>query len=623
MEKKNIIRSTYLSLMLVLLFSFCVVYGAEVILESTDLDTRDHFGISVDISGDNSIIGANFENGRIGSAYIFSRSGTVWNETAKLTAGDAIGQGQLGFSVSIDGNYAAAGAYRADSDTGAVYIFHKDTGGIDNWGQVAKIIPSDGQPGDRFGYAVDIKDTNLIVGAVPSTDTPTTPGYVYIFSRSGSTWSQQIKLFASDSSTGDQFGHSVAIDGDYAIVGAPNNDTTGYGGPAGAAYLYYKNEGGLNNWGEQKKFWPTVGGTSVMGHSVDIEGSRAVCGSYSEPTGGGFPYIPSNTGAAYIYTRSGIVWSIEQKITASDSLEGDQFGYSVALSGDYILVGANLVDSLTISDAGAVYAFLYNGSTWTEQSKTFSSVQSTTGGFGFDVGIDGDYSIVGMPQEVVATDSGKAFIYESINDLSLPVYLTDFNAISNYNGIELNWKTESEIENQGFIVERAESQYGFYSEIASYKNNLNLIGQSNSSTGSEYSYIDNNVESGNNYWYKLYDVNLSGVKTLHGPINVTTDTYIVKKFELFPAYPNPFNPKTTIRYNIPENIDNSGSVSLIIYNTLGQKIKILDYNNTNSGNQKISWNGDSDSGQNVASGIYYLVMDWKKGQATQKLLLIR
>ena len=189
---------------------------------ASDADTLNWFGSSVAVDGDYAIVGAygNDDYGTwSGSAYIFRCSGGVWTEQAVLYADDLDAGDELGRSVAISGGYAIAGAHYKDG--GAAYIYYKDQGGTDAWGQQAKLVADDGETSDCFGESVAISGNHAVVGAHCDEHSGiSNAGSAYIFYRSGTTWSQQAKLTASDAAEADQFGRSVAISGDWAIAGA-------------------------------------------------------------------------------------------------------------------------------------------------------------------------------------------------------------------------------------------------------------------------------------------------------------------------------------------------------------------------------------------------------------------
>ena len=207
-------------------------------LLASDGEAYDYFGFSVSIAGDYTVIGAQWAEGTKGSAYIFKRLGETWTEQAKLLASDGEWSDYFGKSVSIYGDYAVIGAPADDNsngeDAGSVYIF-KHFGDI--WVEQAKLLASDGETENGFGWSVSIYGDYIIIGTPYDNDNGMASGSAYIFKRSGTTWTEQAKLLASDGAVYDLFGESASIDGDYAIVGALGYEDSG------SAYVFY-NVGG-------------------------------------------------------------------------------------------------------------------------------------------------------------------------------------------------------------------------------------------------------------------------------------------------------------------------------------------------------------------------------------------
>mmetsp|Transcript_4521 Transcript_4521/g.8667 ORF Transcript_4521/g.8667 Transcript_4521/m.8667 type:complete len:954 (+) Transcript_4521:281-3142(+) len=207
---------------------------------ASDGAADDRFGFSVGISGDTVIVGAVWdvhEEYRSGSAYIFSLNESTWNEEAKLTAIDGAGDDYFGVSVGISGDRAIVGAFWDDdagSSSGSAYIFARNGA---NWYQEAKLVASDGATDDRFGASVAISGDRVIVGAQFDDDAGSGSGSAYIFTWNGSSWHEEVKFVASDGADWDDFGWSVAIDGDRAIVGAPGDDDKG--SDSGSAYVIH------------------------------------------------------------------------------------------------------------------------------------------------------------------------------------------------------------------------------------------------------------------------------------------------------------------------------------------------------------------------------------------------
>jgi hypothetical protein len=359
---------------------------------ASDGAAGDQFGYSVAISGDYAIVGAHNDdigsNQNQGSAYIFVQSGNSWNQQTKITASDGAASDKFGYSVAISGDYAIVGTYTKTIGSniyqGAAYVFARSG---NSWNQQTQLIASDGAANDAFGSSVAISGDYAIVGADNKIiSSSTVQGVAYIFSRSGNSWSQQARLTASDG-TGYYFGTSVAISGDYAIVGS-SGETIGSNTGQGAAYLFVL-EGGI--WSQQTKIIASDGTVNdEFGTSVAILGDYAIVGSPSKTIG-------SNTrqGAAYVFSRIGTSWNQQAILTASDGNVYDQFGVSLSVSGRYAIVGAlKTIGSNTRQ--GAAYVFMRSGTSWTQTRRVTDAAPANTNN-GFSVGLLNGTFLIGGP----------------------------------------------------------------------------------------------------------------------------------------------------------------------------------------------------------------------------------
>lgn len=224
-------------------------------------------------------------------------------------------------------------------------------------------------------------------------------------------------------------------------------------------------------------------------------------------------------------------------------------------------------------------------------------------------------------------------IASDTDDASLPVVLSVFTATGSLNGVELKWITESEINNAGFEILRATKEAGTYQLIDSYLNNPDLQGQGNSSTRHIYYYKDELVTMGQTYWYKLIDIDYNGVRVIHGPVSATVQlqdsritsipTNTPRVFKLYPNFPNPFNPSTKLQFDIPALKGNVIDASLIIYNSLGQKVRELYSGQLIGGRYQTRWDGQTEAGTRAPSGIYFAVFRAGSYQQTIKLMLMK
>jgi hypothetical protein len=374
-------------------------FGAiETKLNAGDAAAGDSFGISVAISGDTAVVGAkgNDDAGdNSGSAYVFVRSGGSWSQQAKLTADDAAIGDLFGYSVAISSDTVVVGAYQDDdagTSSGSAYVFVRSGG---SWSQQAKLTADDAAADDLFGISVAISDDTTVIGAQYDDNS----GSAYVFVRSGGSWSQQAKLIASDAAAGDWFGGSVAINGDTVVVGAHGDDT--WDNQSGSAYVFFRSGG---SWSQQAKL--TGGELSAaydwFGGSVAINGDTAVVGAEGNDDAG------SNSGSAYVFVRRSDGWSQQAKLTAGDAAAGDSFGISVAISGDTAVVGAYKHNIWT----GSVYVFDRSGGSWSQQAKLTTGDAAAGAAFGYSVAISGDTAVVGAERNNYWT--GSTYVYQAV-----------------------------------------------------------------------------------------------------------------------------------------------------------------------------------------------------------------
>jgi hypothetical protein len=294
---------------------------------------------------------------------------------------------EFGTSVALDDGVAIVGAINDAPGPGAAYIFAVDSAGTT---QRAKLTPSDSRVFDSFGRAVAIDGNYALVGA-PGAGAQGR-GQAYIFAWDGASWSEQALLTASDGAPGGEFGYAVAIHGDAAIVGAN-----------GAAYVFRRTGA---TWTEEAKLTessPTAG--SFFGRSVSLYEDRAVIGNRSGATS-------QSPGVAYVFRTDGTAWTIEAALAPSDPVARDHFGADVAIDRDYVVVGAPGATSGGRADVGAAYVFERVGSTWQQQRRLEPSDTHAVNDFGEAVAIRGDYLVVGDPaQHKPVAGTGAAYVY--------------------------------------------------------------------------------------------------------------------------------------------------------------------------------------------------------------------
>jgi len=323
-------------------------------LTAADPGAKDHFGWSVAVSGNTVVVGApNHTNGVsfCGAAYVFVRSGVYWTQQAELDGGAF--DDELGSSVALSGNTVLAGVPYYDTatqeDAGAVYAYTRSGA---TWSAPDILVADDGVASDYFGANGGVAlsgNTALIGSSNHSSATIDTLGAAYIFTRSGTTWSQRAELTPADGAKEDYFGGSVAISGGTALVGAMFHTTTG-GTWGGAAYVF---TGSGATWTQQAE-WEGAANMDDLGTSVALTGNMALVGAPYQAVG-----EKTLVGAVDVYTRSGTKWTRQPDLSASDGDADDDFGGAVAISGSTALVGAKWHDVTPMTDAGTAYVYQF------------------------------------------------------------------------------------------------------------------------------------------------------------------------------------------------------------------------------------------------------------------------
>lgn len=250
-----------------------------------------YFGSAVSLDNDTAVVGSYGDHAQpyqgAGAAYIYQADGGGYmHSVKKLVASDPMTADEFGRSVSVNGDTIAVGADLQDTagiNAGAVYIFQRDQGGPNNWGQINKIVASDARPEGRFGQSVAVRGTTIVVGAYGDA------AYVFERDQGGmNNWGEIKKLTPSDPLAGSTFGYSVTTNGSMVMVGDPSATVS-----SGAAYVYWRDQGGTNNWGQVKRL-STSASSGAFGYSVGIDQGTALIGALGED---------SSTGAAYMFVE--------------------------------------------------------------------------------------------------------------------------------------------------------------------------------------------------------------------------------------------------------------------------------------------------------------------------------
>jgi hypothetical protein len=478
-------------------------FQQQAYLKASNTDANDRFGHSISISGDTLVVGAYYEDSNAtgvggdetdnsaqdsGAAYVFTRAAGVWSQQAYLKASNAGASDAFGFSVAISGDTLVVGARSEASNatgvngdeannlainSGSAYVFTR-TANV--WSQQAYLKASNTDGGDWFGWSAAISGDALVIGARDEDSNATgvdgdgannlaeDAGAAYVFTRTAGVWSQQAYLKASNTDVWDEFGWSVAISGETVMVGTLNEDSnaTGVDGDdtdnsasfAGAAYVFTRT---TDVWSQQA--YLKASNTEVndlFGSSVAVSGDTLVVGARGEASnatgvnGDETDNSARESGAAYIFTRTTDVWSQQAYLKASNTDSQDNFGFSAAISGDTLVVGAFVEDSNATGvdgdetdnsaiQSGAAYVFTRTTDVWSQQAYLKASNTNEGDAIGQSIAISGDTIVVGSENEESnatgvdgdqadnsADMSGAAYVFNALAVVKTDQTITDF-----------------------------------------------------------------------------------------------------------------------------------------------------------------------------------------------------
>ena len=602
---------TVLAVQLSLWLNTATAQITEQKLTAYDDANFDRFGISVAIDQNNVIIGADqaMSIEKHGSAYLYRIDGDSVMEVQKLTAPDGAVGDMFGNAVAINGSTLLVGAPHHNSWAGAAYVFHLDP--AQGWILQAKLSVSDGTEGNQFGTSVSISGDRAVLGASGYGEGR---GAVFVFTRSGSNWTQTAELTSSDAGLQDGFGSCVSISGEYAIVGAPRKNDGEMRPNVGAAYVF-KRSG--SNWIQHQKLTASDANLGdAFGMSVSLEGDYAIVGAYAHQNAS-----QVETGAAYIFKRNEDTgkWDEQQILYAQDGQRWDHFGSHASISGDYAVVGAfhDDDDEKSLRDSGSAHVFKREGENWTQMEKLTASDSDTSDQFGV-VSISGDCIVVGAYGRNRST--GAAYVYkgfaESNQVIGDPngdgaINVLDMVAIANHIiGVDL-----LDLEQQGLADCNGDGAVNVLDMMAIA--NI-IIGVFEECPGGGYKpealpEVMDMFESLEAYLLpEDYEKLMSLVKKVSCPT----------RYHLAQNYPNPFNPTTSIQYSVIGD-QSLSHTTLKIYNKLGQEVRTLVDEIQEPGYYTVTWDCKDNEGRQVASGIYFYQLTASDFSATRLMVLLK
>ncbi len=520
--------------------------GDGVVVHRPD-EGETNFGHAVDISRDTFIASYTSYVGDLGGVYIFERQKKSWEVINHFPSPDNKARDWFGWNVAIDGDTALVGAY--------------EEGG--------KKVVAGGPLGEG-------------------------PGSVYVYERAGKDFGKAKKLRGDDSADNDRFGYSVDISGDTFVVGAPFDDDAD--SSSGSVYVFVRDGA---KWKQQAKLTADDAAKNArFGWYTAIAGDTVVVGA---------PLAAAperNSGAAYIFTRVGDVWTQQAKLVAADGDSNDAFGTSVAISSDEVLIGAPK-DEETGRNSGSAYIFTRVGDVWTQQKKLTASDPEEGASFGHSVSIHENRAIVGAPfRDGIDQDAGAAYTFLRAG---------------------ANWVEQGKLEPQKLKKGEQEdltSGDNFGSAIAidgSFGRN-----ESFAAIGSRWDNVAAENDRGSVY---IYDTALDlGIRL---PVEPSSELLIttlgqVKRTALFQNFPNPFNPETWLPYMIAAD----APVAIRIYDTQGKLVRQLDIGTQKAGvylsrETAAYWDGKDQLGEAVSSGIYFYTLMTGDFQGTRRMVILK
>ena len=379
----------------------CETWAEVALLTASDGDTSERFGGSVAVDHNIAVVGVMWDDdggSASGSALVYRLIGARWVEQAKLRASDAAEGDFFGCSVAVHGDVVVVGARRDDDNggnSGSAYVFRWNGS---SWVEQAKLTASDGACNDYFGVAVDVDEDTIVLGAHGNDDPEVgySTGSAYVFRWNGSSWVEETQLTASDPTPLACFGNGVGVSGDTVVVGAYRVGETEP--DIGAAYVF-KWDGA--QWCEQAKLTGSAEGGARFGCSVGIDGEAVVVGAYG--------VWGSQPGEAFVFEWDGNQWTEQAHLLPSPPGEDDDFGYSVAISGNFIVAG-DYIDTHAGESSGSAYLFSRRGDgTWAQTMKWTASDALADDEFGVSVAIAGITAVIGAQGR--NDDTGGAYVF--------------------------------------------------------------------------------------------------------------------------------------------------------------------------------------------------------------------
>jgi hypothetical protein len=384
------------------------IVAQQTMVIPNDGKAGDYFGFSAAVDRTTLLVGAHKAdiNGveDAGAAYVFVLEANGWQQQAKLFVEPFFEGDTLGGNVALNNDVAMLGIMKRDDkgkDSGAVVSFERQQ---NTWKQTQVFTAPDAKPGDAFGQSIALTDKILVIGAPRNDASGKDSGAAYIYKREGDAWHYQTKITANDGAAGDLFGISVAVDANTILVGADLHDEGAEN--AGAVYVYTLND---NHWKQEAKLVASdAGKTDIFGVRVALSENTALISARRDD----IDELGVDAGSAYIFERDGNSWKQVNKLISPDGKADDRFGRGVALNGGTAIISAMNHDA-NGTDTGALYIYKKETTGWINTSKLVANNSNPGDQFGWNIALSNNFVVIATPKhDAQGQESGAVYVQD-------------------------------------------------------------------------------------------------------------------------------------------------------------------------------------------------------------------
>jgi len=585
----------------------------------------DRFGSKVVLEGDWLFVTAYPDMPVVdaGAVHVYKREGSDWTLQEILTHDEPHMSDAFGLSMAADGDYLLLGSPLMDADgrvnNGVIYVYKRDG---DRWVRQTKLSHPGDESEDWFGLSMALRGDVALVGAPQEDEGNVNTGAAYLYQREGEDWTQKARFTPGAVEQNHRFGTSVALGEGVAFVGAAYL-TPGY---TGTVYVYTEENG---TWSLTDTLKPTnPDGVRSFGRSMTSDGNRLLVGDAIWEYNG-----LRNAGSVYVFEQENGIWTEQALLQAGDVDAGDYFGDNLAMWDRFIAVGARTIKAGDFQ--GVVYLFEHQSDTDTWQEVAFlAAADHGTDNFGFSPALDNGFLVTGaIGDREIADQAGAVFIYriENINPApSSPQLLTPEDGFrvtllgDPDQPISATWTAATDPDGEAVTYAWQFSLTRDFGEPI-----LTVEAGSATELTIEFGTLGGAmtdagifpVQTENVYHRVLASDGQSQTPSAVRYMRVTRDALTnvedsetPVQFALFGNYPNPFNPQTTIRYALPQ----AAPVRLAVYDVLGREVALLVDQQQPVGTHEVAFEASG-----LPGGIYYYRIEAGSHTATRSLVLMK